>query len=126
MNPQYVVDIREIVRRVTRTANKEFSAAVYETFLARIYTKNWGIPCISASLLEGPQDDFFNNGVEICAAATQDRLEPLDFLPKPEQLYGDDRSIWLFYKDGYMLMGDGHAIKQRWRNLHYRLEPDHK
>jgi len=117
--PFYIVDISELINRVSR--GDRFPPAIYETWIANKYTKNWGVPCVSTTLLDMDPTSirtFSGNREQIVMNAQEQGVNPIDFLPAPDQLWHDERGIWLLVKDSYLLMGDGRAIKKLWRNLY--------
>lgn len=116
--PYYVVDISEMQQRLSKGSH--FSPATYESWIAREYTKNWHIPCVSATLLEMTERDyhtFVDDKRQIVESAELQRVDPLSYLPRPDELWRNEGGIWLFVNGRYLLMGDGRAIKKLWRSM---------
>lgn len=117
--PHCIVDIGDMVRALSKNGDK-LPNVVFETWITKHYTKGWGVPCISTSMLEmdyGKYREFAQDRERIIEAAKEQNIDPLRYLPSPEEIECSDGGIWLFVKGSYLLMGDGCVIKKLWGDM---------
>lgn len=110
-----IVDIGDAIKTLNRGG--DLHHGTIETWLARIYSKSHAVPCISTTLLLGTNPGWLEEREILIQRAQKNRIDPLEFLPHPNEVAGANTGLWFLIRGTYLLMGDYRVVEKGGRSL---------